>query len=268
MSRNTTWTSSRDAQWENFAPTMFYDGQGFMVLKSLGVVSLPELDGSSVCVQQGTTTELNLQDYINQNDLDISILTFEDFAASEAAYASAQCDAMTADRSGLVSIRSGLADPNAHIILREVISEEPLGPVVPHGDEQWFDIVKMVMSVLIYAQAYGVTSDTVPTTPTGNSAVDRIFGLEGSFGQESVGLSPTVAQNVIRAVGNYGEIYDRQTVTSRPWAWNDAAAVTLFGPTPHASIAPGAARSTPLHCASRLPCCCATGPGHSRQVWA
>ena len=263
MSRNTTCTSSRDAQWENFAPTMFYDGQGFMVLKSLGVASLPELDGSSVCVQQGTTTELNLQDYINQNDLDISILTFEDFAASEAAYVSAQCDAMTADRSGLVSIRSGLADPNAHVILPEVISEEPLGPVVPHGDEQWFDIVKMVMSVLIYAEAYGVTSDTVPTARTGNTPSTESSASKAPSARKAWACrppSPRTSYEPWATMARY------TTVTSRPWAWNDAAAATLFGPTPHASIAPGAARTTPLHCASRLPCCCATGPGHSRQV--
>ena len=209
MSRNTTWTTSRDAQWGNFAQTMFYDGQGFMVPKGLGVSGLLELSGATVCVQQGTTTELNLQDFSTQNNLNLEVITFETNIATNAAYDSGQCDALTTDRSGLVSTRVGLADPSAHVILPGTISEEPLGPVVPHGDDQWYDIVKTVMAILIYAEAFGVTSDNVPTAPTGDTAIDRLFGLEGSYGQESLGLSDTVAQDIIRAVGNYGEIYDR-----------------------------------------------------------
>ena len=209
MSRNTTWTSSRNATWGNFAPTMFYDGQGFMVPKNLGVSGMMELGGSSVCVQQGTTTELNLQDFIAQNDLDIEVVVFPDNVATNAAYTSGQCDALTTDRSGLVSTRAGFASPGDHTILAGTISEEPLGPVVPHGDEQWFDLVSAVMSMLIYAEAYGITSSSVPTAVTGDTAIDRLFGLEGSYGQEDMGLSMTAAQDVIRAVGNYGEIYDR-----------------------------------------------------------
>lgn len=209
MSRNTTWTSSRDAQWGDFAQTMFYDGQGFMVRKDLGVSSATELDGASVCVQQGTTTELNLQDFVNQSGLDITVLTFETNVAANAAYESNQCDSLTTDRSGLVSTRVGLSDPDAHTILPDTISEEPLGPVVPHGDAQWYDIVKTAMAILIYAEAFGITADSVPTAVTGDTAVDRLFGLEGSYGQEAMGLSNTVAQDIIRAVGNYGEIYDR-----------------------------------------------------------
>ncbi len=209
MSRNTTWTSSRNATWGNFAPTMFYDGQGFMVPKNLGVSGMMELGGSSVCVQQGTTTELNLQDFIAQNDLDIEVVVFPDNVATNAAYTSGQCDALTTDRSGLVSTRAGFASPDDHTILAGTISEEPLGPVVPHGDEQWFDLVSAVMSMLIYAEAYGITSSSVPTAVTGDTAIDRLFGLEGSYGQEDMGLSMTAAQDVIRAVGNYGEIYDR-----------------------------------------------------------
>ena len=209
MARNTTWTSSRDFQWGNFAQTMFYDGQGFMAPKSLGVASILELKGSTVCVQQGTTTELNLQDFSNQNDMGFSILTFPDNISTDEAYSNGQCDALTTDRSGLVSTRIGLANPDDHIILPGTISEEPLGPVVPAGDDQWYDIVKTVMAILIYAEAYGITSDDVPTSLTGNTPVDRMLGLEGSFGQEEAGLSVTVAQDVIRAVGNYGEIYDR-----------------------------------------------------------
>ncbi len=207
--RTVTWTSSRDSQWGNYAQTMFYDGQGFLVNKDLGVSSAYELDGASVCVTQGTTTELNLADFSSQNNLNIEAVTFEDTDAVVAAYESGQCDAFTNDRSQLAALGSAMSDPNAHTILPETISEEPLGPVVPHGDDQWFDIVKTVMGILIYAEAYGVESGNVPSSVTGDTKVDRLMGLEGSFGQESLGLSQTAAQDVIKAVGNYGEIYDR-----------------------------------------------------------
>jgi general L-amino acid transport system substrate-binding protein len=209
MSRNTTWTSSRDATWGNFAQTMFYDGQGFMVPASLGVSSAMELRDAKVCVQQGTTTELNLQDFSNQNDMNFDIVTFPDATTTSEAYQAGQCDSLTTDRSGLVATRVGYANPDDHVILPDTISEEPLGPVVPHGDDQWYDIVKTTMAMLIYAEAFGITSDSVPTAPTGNTAVDRLFGLEGGYGQEDLGLSPTAAQDVIRQLGNYGEIYDR-----------------------------------------------------------
>ncbi len=209
MSRNTTWTSSRNAQWGNFAPTMFYDGQGFMVPKSLGIASMMELRDARICVQQGTTTELNLQDFDNQNDMDFEILTFETNPITSDAYRNGQCDALTTDRSGLVSTRASFSNPDEHTILAGTISEEPLGPVVPHGDEQWFDIVSAVMAYLIYAEAFGITADSVPTSVTGDTAIDRMFGLEGSYGQETMGLDLTAAQDVIRSVGNYGEIYER-----------------------------------------------------------
>ena len=212
MSRNTTWTSSRDAAWGNFAQTMFFDGQGFMIPKSLGVTSMMELRDAKICVQQGTTTELNIQDFDNQNAMNFDILTFPDNVSSNEAYISGQCDSLTTDRSGLVSTRAGFENPDDHTILPGTISEEPLGPVVPHGDDQWYDVVKTVMAILIYAEAYGVTSDSVPSAATGNTKVDRLMGLEGSFGQEALGLSNTVAQDVIRGVGNYGEIYDRHLI--------------------------------------------------------
>ena len=212
MSRNTTWTSTRDATWGNFAQTMFYDGQGFMVPKSLGVATMMELRDAKICVQQGTTTELNIQDFDNQNSMNFDIVTFPDGVSSNDAYLSGQCDSLTTDRSGLVSTRAGFEKPDDHVILPGTISEEPLGPLVPHGDDQWFDIVKTVMGILIYAEAYGVTSDNVPTAATGDTKVDRLFGLEGSFGQEALGLSDTVAQDVIRGVGNYGEIYNRHLI--------------------------------------------------------
>ncbi|MXY20115.1 MAG: amino acid ABC transporter substrate-binding protein [Dehalococcoidia bacterium] len=207
--RTVTWTTSRDSGWGNYAQTMFYDGQGFMVNKDLGVMSAYDLDGASVCVTQGTTTELNLADFASQNNLDIEAVTFEDTDAVVAAYESGQCDAFTNDRSQLAALGSAMSDPMAHTILPETISEEPLGPVVPHGDDQWFDIVKTVMGILIYGEAYGVSSSNVPSSVTGDTKVDRLMGLEGSFGQESLGISQTAAQDVIKAVGNYGEIYDR-----------------------------------------------------------
>ena len=207
--RTVTWTTSRDSQWGNYAQTMFYDGQGFMVRKNLGLSSALELKGASVCVTQGTTTELNLQDFSNQHSLEITALTFEDTDAVVAAYEGGQCDAFTNDRSQLAALGTALENRSDHVILPETISEEPLGPVVPHGDDQWFDIVKTVMGILIYSEAYSVTSDSVPIVKTGGTKIDRLFGLEGSFGQEGLGLSETVAQDVIRAVGNYGEIYDR-----------------------------------------------------------
>ncbi len=232
MSRNTTWTTTRDITWGDFAQTMFYDGQGFMVHKDLGLTSMMQLADAKVCVQQGTTTELNLQDFSNQNNLNLDVVTFPDNVSAREAYASEQCDSLTTDRSGLVSTRVGFDNPNDHVILAGTISEEPLGPVVPHGDDQWYDIVKVVMAILIYSEDFGITSDSVPTAATGNTPIDRLFGLEGSFGQEGLGLGTTVAQDVIRAVGNYGEIYDRHLTPlgltregSRNALWSDGGQV-------------------------------------------
>ncbi len=209
--RTVTWTTSRDAQWGNYVQTMFYDGQGFLVNvnKNPGISSALELKDATVCVTQGTTTELNLQDFSNQYSLNINPLTFEDTDAVVAAYQSGQCDAFTNDRSQLAAISSGFENKDGHVILPETISEEPLGPVVPHGDEQWFDVVKTVMGILVYGEAYGVTSGNLPSASTGDTKVDRLLGFEGSYGQESLGINQTAAQDVIRAVGNYGEIYDR-----------------------------------------------------------
>ena len=207
--RTVTWTTSRDAQWGNYVQTMFFDGQGFMVPKSLGISSALDLKDATVGVTQGTTTELNLQDFSNQNDLNISALTFEDTDAVVAAYTSGQCDAFTNDRSQLAALGSAFSNRDDHIILPETISEEPLGPVVPHGDDQWFDVVKTVMGILIYGESYSITSSSVPTSATGDTKVDRLLGFEGSYGQDSLGISQTAAQDVLRAVGNYGEIYDR-----------------------------------------------------------
>ena len=207
--RTVTWTSSRDAGWGNYVQTMFYDGQGFMVPNDLGLTSAFELSGATVCVTQGTTTELNLQDFSNQNNLNLNVLTFEDTDAVVAAYDEGQCDSFTNDNSQLAALRTALSNPADHSILPNTISEEPLGPVVPHGDDQWFDIVKTVMGILIYGEAFNVNSGSIPSAATGDTKVDRLLGFEGSFGQEEMGLDQDVAQKVLAAVGNYGEIYER-----------------------------------------------------------
>ena len=208
--RTVTWTTSRDAQWGNYAQTMFYDGQGFMVPASLGVESAYELSGAAVCVTSGTTTELNMADFFRQNNLDYNPQVFEDTDVVLSSYESGACDVFTNDRSQLAALRTSLQNPADHVILPETISEEPLGPVVPHGDDQWFDIVKTVMSGLIYAEAYGINSGNVSAQAGGdNVKVKRLLGTEGTIGQESLGLSETFMQDVINAVGNYGEIYDR-----------------------------------------------------------
>ena len=206
----TTWTSSRDAAWGDFVPPMFYDGQGFMVPADLGVNCAYELRNASVCTVAGTTSELNMEDFFRQNGLDYSASIFEDSEIAFDAYINGNCDAFTSDRSALGALRSNLPSPYQHMILPEVISEEPLTPLVPHGDSQWFDTVKTVMSILIYAEAFGVSSDNVEAmTASENVKVKRLLSVEGSWGQADLGLDQTVAQTVITSVGNYGEIYGR-----------------------------------------------------------
>ena len=208
--RTVTWTTSRDAQWGNYAQTMFYDGQGFMVPADLGVTSAYELSGAAVCVTSGTTTELNMADFFRQNNMEYNPQVFDDTDVVLSSYESGACDVFTNDRSQLAALRTSLQNPDDHVILPETISEEPLGPVVPHGDDQWFDIVKTVMSGLIYAEGYGINSGNVSQMAGGdNVKVKRLLGTEGTIGQEALGLSETFMQDVINAVGNYGEIYDR-----------------------------------------------------------
>ena len=206
----TTWTSSRDAAWGDFVPTMFYDGQGFMVPERLGVSSAYDLGGAAVCTLSGTTSELNVEDFYRQNRLEYNPSIYESADIALDAYGKGACDVFTTDRSSLAALRTSLPNPDDHVILPEVISEEPLTPMVPHGDSQWFDIVKSVMAILIYAEAYGVTSDNVSAmTTSDNVKVKRLLGAEGSWGQADLGLDTTVAQTVITQVGNYGEIYNR-----------------------------------------------------------
>ena len=209
MSRNTAWTSSRDIAWGNFAQTMFYDGQGFMVPSDLGVYSATELQGALVCVQRGTTMELKVEDFNRRNNMGFEFAAFPDKFSANSGYLAGQCDALTHDRTILAAIRAGFDNPDDHVILPETISEEPLGPVAPHGDERWYDIVKTVMAILIYAEALEIDSMSVPISATGDRDVDRMLGFKGDYGQEALGLNKTVAQDIIKAVGNYGEIYDR-----------------------------------------------------------
>ena len=209
LARTVTLTTSREASWGNGTLTMFYDGQGFLVPKSLGLTSAFELDGAAVCVASGTTTEQNMADFFRQNDLLLEAHTYEDLDVVRDSYAEGLCDAMTNDHSSLAALRATLTNPDDHVILPEFISEEPLTPIVPHGDEQWFDIVKTVMSGIIYAEAYGIDSSNVDQVANGDDTkAKRLLGVEGQFGQETLGLSQTFMQDVVRQVGNYGEVYE------------------------------------------------------------
>jgi general L-amino acid transport system substrate-binding protein len=210
LSRNATWTTSRDAQWGNFAQVMFYDGQGFMVREADGISDITDLDGATVCVTSGTTTELNLADAFRQRGLDFTPVTYEDLPSVYGAYEEGRCDAATSDKSQLAGARSGFADPAAHIILDVTVSKEPLTPAVPAGDDQWFDIVKAVMWGLINAEEMGVTQANVDQMISGdNVEIRRMLGAEGEWGQADLGLAADAIAKAIRAVGNYGEIYDR-----------------------------------------------------------
>lgn len=208
--RNMTWTSSRDAQWGNFTHVMFYDGQGMLVRAASGFTTLKDLDGATICVTTGTTTEQNLADAFREGGLTFTPVTFEDTAAVYSAYEDGRCDAATSDKSQLAAVRSGFANPDEHVILDVTMSKEPLTPAVPAGDDQWFDLVKTVMWTLINAEELGVTSQNVDEMKSSeNVTVRRMLGAEGTFGQEDLGLSADFAANVIKGVGNYGEIYDR-----------------------------------------------------------
>ena len=210
LSRNVTWTSSRDAQWGNFVVVMFYDGQGMMVRKDSGATTLEDLDGATVCVTTGTTTELNLADAFRARGLEFTAVTFEDTSAVYSAYEDGRCDAATSDKSQLAAVRAGFAAPDDHVIMDVTMSKEPLTPAVPAGDDQWFDIVKTVAYLLINAEELDITSANVDEMLNSDSpGVLRLLGAEGSFGQEDLGLDLDFAVDVIKAVGNYGEIYDR-----------------------------------------------------------
>jgi general L-amino acid transport system substrate-binding protein len=215
--RNTTWTVSRDTSWGLFGPTTFYDGQAIMVNSTLtDATTIDELEGATVCVQSGTTTELNLTDRMGDT---IEPIVFPEIEPTYAAYEEGRCDAVTSDRSQLVAQRTAFANPDDHLILDEVMSKEPLGPVAPLGDDQWFNVVKWVVYATIQAEELEITQDNVEdiAASTEDPVVQRLLGVpfspeEGEPAapfESGLGLEPDWVVNVISAVGNYGEIYDR-----------------------------------------------------------
>ncbi|GIK96521.1 MAG: amino acid ABC transporter substrate-binding protein [Alphaproteobacteria bacterium] len=218
LARNTTWTLSRDADLGfEFVGVNYYDGQGFMVRKDLGVASALELNGASVCVQTGTTTEKNLADYFRANNMELKSVVFETNEQARQAYDEGRCDAYTTDASGLAAERSVLAEPDTHIILPEIISKEPLGPLVRHGDNKWGDIVRWTLNAMISAEEYGVTSQNVDDMKANsdNPEVRRMLGVEDRMG-EMLGLSNDWAYNIIKLVGNYGESFEANVGLKTP----------------------------------------------------
>ena len=217
LSRNTTWTSTRDtANGFNFTGITYYDGQAFMVRKSMKINSALELTEAAVCVQQGTTNELNLADYFRAHRMKLKTATFASSDESLKAYDTGRCDAFTTDSSGLYAERLRLAAPNDHIILPEIISKEPLGPLVRHGDDQWFDIVKWVHFAMVNAEELGVTKDNVDEKMrSDHPEIRRLLGLEGSAG-EGLGLTNDWAYRIIKHVGNYGEVFERTVGQGSP----------------------------------------------------
>ena len=208
--RNTTWTSSRDTSLGlNFTGVNYYDGQGFMVRKALKVNSALELNDAAVCVQQGTTTELNLSDYFRANKMKLKTVTFASADEAIKAYDAGRCDAFTTDASGLYAERLRLADPNDSVILPDIISKEPLGPAVRHGDDQWFDIVKWVHFAMLNAEEAGISQKTLNDMMKSESPdAKRLLGTEGNYG-EQLGLSKDWVVRIVKRVGNYGEVFDR-----------------------------------------------------------
>jgi general L-amino acid transport system substrate-binding protein len=212
LSRNTTWTSSRDALF-NFAAITYYDGQGFLVRKALKVNSALELNGASVCTQTGTTTELNLADYFRANNMKYEVIAFGSADETVKAYEAGRCDAFTTDVSQLYAERLKLANVNDHAILAEIISKEPLGPLVRHGDDQWFDVVKWVHYAMLNAEELGVSQKTVGDAQKSNQPeIRRLVGAEGAYG-EQLGLTKDWVVRIVKHVGNYGEVYDRNLGT-------------------------------------------------------
>lgn len=220
LARNTTWTFSRDVQLGfEFIGINYYDGQGFLVRKEAGLSSALEMDGASVCVQTGTTTEQNLGDWAKSNQINIETVVFEKKPEALGAYRDGRCDAYTTDASGLAADRSTLSDPAAHVILPEIISKEPLGPLVRHGDAQWGDINRWVLFALITAEELGVTGSNVAdmAQTSKNPEIGRLLGSSDSLGQ-SLGLDANWALRAIAAGGNYGEIFARHLGPDTPLA--------------------------------------------------
>ena len=210
LSRTTTWPNAPDTSRAlNFAGVNYYDGQGFMVRKKLGVDSAIKLAGASICTEQGTTTELNVADYFRSNKLKYEVVAFASSVETIAAYESGRCDAYTTDSSGLYAQRLKLAVPADHIVLPDIISKEPLGPVVRHGDDNWFDVVKWTHNAMLNAEELGVTKANLDEMlKSENPEIKRLLGTEGKFG-EAIGLTNDWVVRIIRHVGNYGESFER-----------------------------------------------------------
>ena len=217
LSRNTTWTMSRDTQLGiDFADGNYYDGQGFMVRKSLKVNSALELNDASVCVQQGTTTELNLADFFRSNNMTLKTVTFATSDEAVKAYEASRCDSYTTDSSGLYGERLRLTNPSDHIILPEIISKEPLSPAVRQGDDNWEDIVRWTHYAMVNAEELGVSQNNVDDMmKSDNPDIRRLLGVEGKFGS-GMGLTDDWAVHIIKAVGNYGESFERNVGQGSP----------------------------------------------------
>jgi len=219
LARNTTWTLSRDADLKfDFVGVNYYDGQGFMVPKALGVTSAKDLDGATVCIQTGTTTELNLADFFRANNISYEPVPIETNAEAIQQYLAGACDAYTTDASGLAASRATFPAPSDHVVLPEIISKEPLGPLVRHGDNDWGDIVMWTLNALIAAEEYGITSANIAelsAAPGGNPEINRLLGTEGELGG-MMGLSNDWAKNAIAANGNYGEIFEANIGEATP----------------------------------------------------
>ncbi|MGB0959015.1 MAG: amino acid ABC transporter substrate-binding protein [Halocynthiibacter sp.] len=221
LARNTTWTFSRDVDLKfEFTGINYYDGQGFMVAKDMGVSSAKELDGATVCIQTGTTTELNLADFFRANNISYEPVPIETNAEAQQQYLAGACDVYTTDASGLAATRASFDDPAGHVLLPEIISKEPLGPLVRHGDNQWGDIVRWTLNALITAEELGVTSANIgemSASAGDNPEINRLLGTEGSLG-EMLGLSADWAKNAIAAGGNYAEIFEKNIGEKTPIA--------------------------------------------------
>jgi general L-amino acid transport system substrate-binding protein len=218
LSRNTTWTMGRDtSQGMTFAGVMYYDGQGFMAKKSLNVDSALKLNGATVCTQTGTTTELNLADYFRANNMTYQVVAFEKNEEVLKAYDEGRCDAFTTDQSGLYADRLKMSSPDDHLVLPEIISKEPLGPVVRQGDTGWFNVVKWTYFALLTAEEFGITSANVDDLKANSQSpeIRRILGAEGDFGV-GIGLANDWVVNIVKAVGNYGEIFERNVGEKTP----------------------------------------------------
>ena len=208
--RTTTWTMSRDTDLgANFGPTTFYDGQGMMVRIEDGFETLEDLNGASICVATGTTTELNLADVFSAGGIEYEPVVFEEADQVYAAYEEGRCDAVTSDKSALNGRKAVLQEPSAHTIMDVTMSKEPLGPMMRHGDDQWFDLVNWVVYATFLAEEHGITSENIDSfVDSGDPNIAKFMGEEGDFGQK-IGLSNDWAVNIIKGVGNYAEMYDR-----------------------------------------------------------